>query len=395
MQRIIFHVDVNNAFLSWTAIYLLKQGYPLDIRTIPAIIGGDESLRKGVVLAKSPVAKKYGIVTAETIYAARLKCPQLQTFPANYEWYQQQSHLLYQYLATYTPVIEQFSIDECFLDMSGTRLLYGDDYDALANRMRQEIKEKFGFTVNIGIGANKLCAKMASDFEKPDKVHTLYPHEVKTKMWPLPVGDLFMVGKKSSQKLQQLGITTIGQLASTPASLLQRYFKSQGLYLKEASWGKDDSPVAQHQPKNKGISISRTLPYDYIKKEELLKVLAKEVEELAFALRKQKLYTKTIAITYKNNLFKSYSHQLTLANPTSTTQEIYQQIITLFECSWKEDAIRNIGVRFSDLTKERKEQLSLFDKLDENKQDQVEKVMDELTEKFGKNSIMRASNKEE
>ena len=231
-MRIIFHIDVNNAFLSWSAIDLLNKGYSLDIRKIPAIIGGDESKRRGIVLAKSPVAKKYGIVTAETIYSARKKCPSLQIFEANYKWYQKCSRDLMTYLSQYTPSLEQFSIDECFLDFTGTSFLY-KDYFALAKKISKEIKEKFGFTVNIGIASNKLCAKMASDFEKPDKIHTLFKEEIPTKMWPLPVGDLFMVGKSTKEKLIKLGILTIGDLAKTPLSVLKKHFKNQALFYRK------------------------------------------------------------------------------------------------------------------------------------------------------------------
>ena len=394
MRRIIFHIDVNNAFLSWTAVYLLEHGYPEDIRKIPSIIGGDEEARRGIVLAKSPVAKKYGIVTAETVYSARRKCPFVKTFPANYAWYKEESRKLMKYLSQYTPMLEQFSIDECFLDMSGTERLYGDDYVALAHKIKDEIKEKFGFTVNVGIGENKLCAKMASDFEKPDKVHTLFLKEIEKKMWPLPVDDLFMLGKKSALKLHHLGIHTIGDLAKVPVSLLKRHFKSQGLYFQEASRGADSTPVMPRSSKNKCISVSRTLPYDFTKREELEKVLFQEVEEVSFQLRKQKLYTKTIAITYRNNLFQNYSHQLTLLNSTNSTKEIYKQILVLFDCSYREDPIRNIGVRLSDFSNHAEEQLSLFDQAEEQTEDPVEKVMDSLKEKFGENSIMRASSKE-
>ena len=208
-ERIIFHIDVNNAFLSWTAILLLKQGYKQDIRKIPSIIGGDEKERRGIVLAKSPIAKKYGIQTAETIYQAKKKCPSLQIFPANFEWYSKQSNNFYNYLTQYSPTIEQFSVDECFVDMTGTNYLY-KNYEELAYKIKEDIKKIYGFTVNVGIGNNKLCAKMASDFEKPDKVHTLYSYEIEEKMWPLPVGDLFMIGKKTTEVLNKLNINTIG-----------------------------------------------------------------------------------------------------------------------------------------------------------------------------------------
>ncbi len=391
MSRIIFHIDVNNAFLSWTAVYLLKEGYKKDIRKIPAVIGGDEKKRRGIVLAKSPIAKRYGIVTAETLYSARKKCGWLEVFPPNYPFYVEQSKKLYNYLASYTPNIEQYSIDECFLDMTGTSLLYGNDYLKLAYKIKNEIKEKYGFTVNVGIGENKLCAKMASDFEKPDKVHTLYMNEIETKMWPLPVNDLFMLGRSSAKRLEELGIKTIGDLAKCSPTFLRKHFKKQGDYFLEASKGIDYSPVVPKSDKNKCISISRTLPYDYTKKEELEKVLFDEVESVTFDLRRKKLYAKTVAITYRNFLFKNYSHQMTIDNPTNSTNDIYNQVLVLFTRSWREDPIRNIGVRLSDLTDEKKEQMSIFDNIEKKEVSEVEKVMDEIINKFGRDSVKFAS----
>ncbi len=391
MSRIIFHIDVNNAFLSWTAVYLLKEGYKKDIRKIPAVIGGDEKQRRGIVLAKSPIAKKYEIVTAETLYSARKKCGWLEVFPPNHPFYVEQSKKLYNYLASYTPNIEQYSIDECFLDMTGTSLLYGNDYIKLAYKIKNEIKEKYGFTVNVGIGENKLCAKMASDFEKPDKVHTLYMNEIETKMWPLPVNDLFMLGRSSAKRLEELGIKTIGDLARCSPTFLRKHFKKQGEYFLEASKGIDYSPVVPKSDKNKCISISRTLPYDYTKKEELEKVLFDEVESVTFDLRRKKLYAKTVAITYRNFLFKNYSHQMTIDNPTNSTNDIYNQVLVLLARSWKEDPIRNIGVRLSDLTDEKKEQMSIFDNTEKKEVSEVEKVMDEIINKFGRDSVKFAS----
>lgn len=394
MQRIIFHIDVNNAFLSWSAVDLLKKGYPLDIRTIPSIIGGDETKRRGVVLAKSPVAKKFGVVTAETLYSARKKCPNLKVFPANYAWYRKCSKDLMNYLSQYTPNLEQFSIDECFLDFTGTSLLY-KDYLEVAEKIRNDVKKQFGFTVNIGIASNKLCAKMASDFEKPDKIHTLFPDEIASKMWPLPVGDLFMVGKQTKEKLMSLGIKTIGDLASTPISLLKRHFKNQAVYLQEAARGIDTSKVLPRSEQNKCISVSQTLAYDYTDGTKLKKILFYQAEEVGRSLRLQKMYTKSIAVTYKNALFKSYSHQLTLLNPTNTTEEIYKQACLLFDRSWREDPIRNIGIRLSDLSTTVQEQVSLFETVKEEKVNKVQEVIDQITKKYGNGSLIPASYKEE
>ena len=236
---------------------------------------------------------------------------------------------------------------------------------------------------------------MASDFEKPDKVHTLYMNEIETKLWPLKVGDLFMLGKSSAKKLNELGIYTIKDLKDTDINILRKYFKSGADYFKEASLGIDYSKVEPRSSKNKCISISRTLPFDVSKKEELLKILFSETEEVSYTLRSQKLYAKTIAVTYRNNLFKNYSHQITMNNATNVTEEIYKQVKNIFEKSWKEDPIRNIGVRLADLKSVSEKQLTLFSEDDIKVDDKVEKVMDSIIKKYGKGSVIRASKKEE
>ena len=224
-KQVIFHIDVNNAFLSWTAIYLLEKGYKKDIRKIPSVIGGDEKTRRGIVLAKSPIAKKYGIVTAETLYSARKKCNKLETYPPNYNWYYKKSKELMEFLSKFSPLQEQISVDECFLDMTGMNYIY-KDLISLAYHIKDEIKNRFGYTVNIGIANNKLCAKMASDFEKPDKVHTLFMDEIETKLWPLDVKDLYMCGKSTTKELYKLNVHTIGELARLDEKFLERHFKS-------------------------------------------------------------------------------------------------------------------------------------------------------------------------
>lgn len=390
MERLIFHVDVNNAFLSWTAVLLLKKGYRYDIREIPSVIGGDETKRRGVVLAKSPVAKKMGIVTAETLYSARKKCHTLQVFPPEHNYYHQQSKQLYQYLCQYTPKIEQYSIDECYLDMTGTSLLYKDPI-ALAYKIKDEIYSTFGFTVNIGIANNKLCAKMASDFEKPNKVHTLFQNEIEKKLWPLDVSDLFMIGKSSAALLKQLKINTIGDLAKADLSLLQKYFKSQAIGMKNYANGIDDSEVYSERGKNKCISISQTLPYDMDDPVKLKKILFTQAEEVGRELRRQHSYAKTIAVTFKNSSFESYSHQMKLYNQTNVTEDIYKTAITLFDRSWKGDDIRNIGIRLSDFVNSRERQISLFETPKDEKNDKMQETLDKIKNKYGNKSIFSAS----
>ena len=392
-ERIIFHIDVNNAFLSWTAVYLLKNGYKKDIRKEPSIIGGDKKQRRGIVLAKSPIAKKYGVITAETIYSAKKKCPKLEIYPPNYQWYYEKSRELMEYLSKYSPNFEQFSIDECFLEMTGMNYIY-DDLIKLANHIKNEIKERFGYTVNIGIGNNKLCAKMASDFEKPDKVHTLYKNEIVNKLWPLDVGDLFMCGKSTKKELNALKIYTIGDLARTPSKTLEKHFKNQGKYLQDAARGIDDSKVEPKTSKNQSISISETLPYNYQDKEKIKEVLFRQVEELSRELRSKEKYTKTIGIILKNKDFVSYSAQVSLIQPTKNTKEILKNVYQLLDDNYKEDEIRLIGLKFASLTTTRQEQITLFniaEVKEDEKEENIQKTMDTINNKYGKSLIKPAS----
>ena len=389
-ERVIFHIDVNNAFLSWTAVYLLKHGYHKDIREVPSVIGGDEKRRAGIVLAKSPVAKKLGVVSAETIYSARKKCKDLEVYPPYYKYYSEKSKELMDYLSKYSPTIEQFSIDECFIDMSGTKYLYNDLIE-LAHNIKDEIYEKFGYTVNIGIANNKLCAKMASDFEKPNKVHTLFKDEIVSKLWPLDVADLFMCGKSTTKELRAMNINTIGDLARTDKKKLIKHFKSMGEYLYNASRGIDNSKVEADRGERKSISTERTLPKDASTKEELKDILYKETLEVARQLRNKKMYAKTITIIYKDILFKKCSQQLTLNMPCNTDKELYEKVMELFDASFKEEPIRLIGVRLSNLTTTKEAQLSIFDVEEDNKDDKFQETIDKINNKFGKSLIEPAA----
>lgn len=390
-ERYIFHIDVNNAFLSWTAVYLLNNGYKKDIRTIPSVIGGEEHSRYGIVLAKSPVAKKLGVVSAEPVYMAKKKCKDLEIFPPQYKWYYEKSRELMEYLSQYSPLLEQYSVDECFLDMSGMKYIY-KDLEKLAYKIKDEVKEKFGYTVNVGIGNNKLCAKMASDFEKPDKVHTLYKDEIVSKLWPLDVGDLFMCGKSTKKELNKLSIYTIGDLAKKDLKFLERHFKSQGRYLYNASRGIDEDKVEVKISKNQSISVTETLPFNLTDPDRLKEILFRQVEEITRELRSKKLYTKTVAVIFKNSSFTTYSAQATLDKPTNNTKEILKKIYEVFDNNYKEDEIRLIGARLANLTSTKEEQISLFDEeINDGKEDNIQKTIDDINNKFGKSLIKPAS----
>lgn len=391
MERIIFHVDVNNAFLSWSAVEMLKKGSKIDIRTIPSVVGGDEKKRRGVVVARSFPAKKAGIKAGEPIYMARRKVDKLFVVKSDKEQYKKYSDDFYNILCKYTPVIERYSIDECFMDMTGMEMMFGDPVE-LAYKIKDEIYDTLGFTVNVGIGNSKVCAKMASDFEKPNKVHTLFDYEIRTKMWPLQVDDLFMVGKSSSKKLHELNINTIEDLAKSDVNMLTRYFKSMGKVMHEYANGIDDSPVERPIPKNQGIGNSTTLPEDVEDIAGLKKVLRILSDMVGIRLREEGKYATVISVQLKNNMFFNYQHQKKLVNPISSNEDIYETACYLLKEMWKGDPIRLVGLRVSDFTDKTYEQISLFEETGKiKKRDKVQKAMDEINKKYGTNTIKSAA----
>ena len=381
-QRQILHVDVNNAFLSWTALDRLSQGEKVDIREIEAVIGGDETKRSGIVLAKSMKAKRKGVCTGETLYQARLKCPNLQVFKGDYKSYKKHSNDLYKILLQYTEKIERFSIDECFLDM--TDYLGGDTLINKAYEINRRVREELGFTVNVGVAHNKLLAKMASDFTKPDKVHTLFEEEIPIKMWTLPVSELFMLGKKTLPKLYNMKIRTIGDLAKQDKMLMIKKFGKHGLMMWEYSNGIDNSKVNYLEEKPKGIGNSVTLPQDICSEEEIQRVLLTLAEQVTFRLRRYNMYANVVNVQLRTKDFKDFSHQKKLINPTSSTKEIYSLAKELLQEMYKKGTfIRLVGLRVDNLIEKDEMQLSLFSNEDEEKQEKLDKVVDELKNKYG------------
>ena len=389
MERQILHVDVNNAFLSWTAVEMLKQGSKIDIREIPSVIGGDESRRAGIVLAKSPKAKMFGISTGETLYQARIKCPGLQVYPGNYKMYKQYSNQLYQLLLQYTDKIERFSIDECFLDM--TNCLMGDTLLNKAYEINKRVKKELGFTVNVGVAHNKLLAKMASDFTKPDKVHTLFEEEISSKMWPLPVSELLMLGRKTIPKLYNMRIKTIGELAKTDKQLLIKKFGKHGMMMWEYANGIDNSEVQYKYENPKGIGNSITLPEDINEMAKLEEILLALTEQVTYRLRRYNLLANVVNVQLRTKDFEDKSHQRKLPEATSNTKDIYAEAKELLhEMYIKGTQIRLIGMRVDNLIEKDELQLSLFSQENSEKQEKIDKVVDELKQKYGYNSITRA-----
>ncbi|MDD3341233.1 MAG: DNA polymerase IV [Bacilli bacterium] len=391
MERIIMHIDVNNAFLSWTAVDLLKKGFKYDIRGSYAAIGGDEDKRRGIIVAKSLPCKKMGIGTADTLYSARKKCPALKVYPADYGLYKRMSDSFFACIQKYSPDIEILSIDECFLDYTKVKSLYGDPV-LFAHTLKDTIYENLGFTVNIGIGENKLCAKMASDFEKPNKVHTLWKEEISTKLWPLPVRDLYGVGKKSTEKLKQLGIHTIYDLAQADAPMLYKYFKNNAFHFIKSANGINEEEVITESRNPKGIGNSTTLERDYTKLEDLNKVLLSLSENVVLALQKEGKYAQTISVQIKDKFFKNTSHQQKLTNAVNTTKDVYDISKKLLKELWKGQPIRLIGIRLDRLVEKPSYQVSLFEEIQTVEEEGVlENTVTKLKQKYG-NTIIKKAN---
>lgn len=398
-MAIIFHIDVNSAFLSWTAVEQLNQGAQVDLREVPSIIGGDQEKRHGIVLAKSVPAKKYGIQTGEPVAQAFRKCPNLITAPPDHKMYSEYSQRLMDFLRQYTPDIEQVSVDECYMDFTGIAHLYGSPLEA-AHEIKDRVFAQFGFTVNIGISTNRLLAKMASDFEKPNKVHTLYPEEIREKMWPLPVSELYMAGKSSVQVLHKLEIRTIGELAQSDPKLLELHLKSHGRTLWEFANGQGGDRVVRERVENKGIGNSTTLAKDATTREEAREVLLWLSEKVGGRLRQEGQKAKMISVEIRYHNFRNVSHQMQLERPSSADKILFDAACRLFDELWDKEPIRLLGVRTSKLIDENEpEQMSLFDlqiegqkeTKNEEKQKKLNKALDDIRKRYGEDAVKRGT----
>lgn len=392
-EHIIFHIDVNSAFLSWTALARLREGDSVDLREIPSIIGGDMAKRHGVVLAKSIPAKAYGIVTGEPVVNAFRKCPNLVSAAPDHTMYQQMSHSLMTYLSGICPDIEQVSIDECFMNYTPVAAQYTSP-EAAAHMIKDEVHKRFGFTVNVGISDRKVLAKMASDFKKPNLVHTLYSYEIEEKMWPLPVSSLFMCGHSSAETLRKLGILTIGELARADLKVIEAHLKSHGITLWKYANGQDASDVVPEPSKAKGIGNSTTVSADITERAEACKVLLQLAESVGKRLRTSNQLAGLVCTEIKYNNFKSVSHQMLLDTPTASTDTIYRKACALFDELWDGTPIRLLGVRTTKLVAaDEPMQLNLFDYTApvSEKQQRLDAALDNIRNRYGKDSIKRGS----
>lgn len=390
-MRTIFHIDVNSAFLSWSAVQLLKEGNMLDLRTVPSAVAGDSESRRGIILAKSTPAKKYGIVTGEPKGFALQKCPELICVSPDFSLYTRNSEEMFRILSQYSDRIEPFSIDEAFLDYTGMEQLFGPPLEG-ARRVKEHIKKELGFTVNIGVSSNKLLAKMAGELEKPDKIITLYPNELEKKLWPLPVEEMFMVGRRTAPRLKKMGIRTIGELAGYPVALLEKEFKSYGRMLNAYANGIDDTPVAYAEvvQEVKSIGNSTTIPYDVEEREEAYKILLSLAETVSMRLREGKVSAREIGVVIKTTEFQVYSHQTKLLNAVDCTNAVYETAKRIFDEAWKREPIRHLGIRAGQLCSDDCIQLSFLEE-DWSKQKQADEAMDLLRRKYGRETVVRST----
>ena len=393
-ERIVFHVDANSAFLSWTAVYRLQVlGESEDLREIPSVVAGDRESRHSIILAKSIPAKKYGIHTGEPLFQALEKCPELRIVQPDYGLYVEASRHFVALLRQFSPDVEQYSIDEAWVDMTGTERLWGSPRLA-AELMRRRIWEELGFTVNIGISSNKLLAKMAGDFEKPNKIHTLFPEEMKSKMWPLPVRDLFLVGSATEAKLKLLGIYTIGDLAQTDVAILRRRLGKQGETLWHFANGRNADMVTPEPPENKGYGNSVTTPQDIVSTEEAHQVLLSLCETVGMRMRRDGKSGGCVTIHLRTNEFRHFSHQSRLQGATNITGELYREACRVFDEAWdRKTPLRQLGVQVTRLSKEPYQQFDLFSGMSPvqyERRMRLDETVDALRDKFGEDIIRRA-----
>ncbi len=393
-ERIIFHVDANSAFLSWSAAYRVKVlGETEDLREVPSVVAGDRESRHSIILAKSGPAKKYGIQTGEPLFQALEKCPQLRIVEPDYPLYVEASRHFVAMLKEFSPAVQQYSIDEAWVDMTGTGRLWGSPRLA-AEKMRQRINDELGFTVNIGISSNKLLAKMAGDFEKPNKVHTLFPEEMESKFWPLPVRDLFLVGSATERKLKMLGIYTIGDLARADVHVLKKRLGKHGETIWHFANGRNAEAVTPEPAENKGYGNSITTAQDVVTHEQGHQVLLSLCETVASRMRKDGKCGSCLSIHLRTNAFQHYSHQAMLTGATNITSEIFEAACRIFDEAWDGvTPLRQLGVQMTRLAAEPYQQFDLFSGMSPRQFERklrLDETVDALRDKFGEDIIRRA-----
>lgn len=382
-QRVILHSDMNNFYASVECVHRPE------IRGNPVVVGGDEAQRHGIVLAKNDIAKAAGVRTGEALWQARERCPGLMVLPPNYPLYLRYAKFARQIYADYTSQIEPFGLDEAWLDVSG------EDGVLVAGEIRQRIKRELGVTVSVGVSYNKIFAKLGSDIKKPDATTLISRDNFKSVAWPLPVEELLYVGRATKVKLQRLGITTIGELATTPVSLLHGLFGKVGDVLYTFANGLDDSPVMQMDEESliKSVGNSTTTPRDLICNEDVKITLFVLCESVCTRMREHGFLCRTVAVSVRDNELSRFERQCKLSRPSHISGEIADAAMRLFidNYSWPRP-IRSIGVRCTDLVPVSLPlQLSVFsDERQRQKNEALDRAVDQVRQRFGHFSLQRA-----
>ncbi len=398
MPRTILHSDMNGFYASVECLYNPA------IRGKPVVVGGSTDARHGIILAKNEIAKKFGIQTGEATWQARQKCPELVVVPPHFDRYVEFSNLSREIYNSYTDQVEPFGLDEAFLDVGGSRNLFGDG-EHIANEIRARIRRELGVTVSIGVSYNKIFAKLGSDMKKPDATTIITPGDYRQKVWPLPVSDLLYVGPATTKKLSRFGITTIGRLAQADPGLLQSWLGKWGLVLHSYANGQDASVVRKFEELQdddsgvKSIGNSTTTPRDLVNEEDVKITVWLLAESVAARLREHRRLCKTVQLYVRDNTLHSFERQCKVQTPTQLACEIAQTAMALFHASCsgfgtpgsQSLPLRSVGVRAGDLVREQQYvQLSYFP--EERKRQHmtdIEHTMDDIRDRYGHTAISR------
>ena len=392
MKRIIFHIDQNCYFAS---VEMISRP---ELRNVPMAVAGDAKVRHGIILAKNEPAKKYGIKTAEAIWQAQAKCPDLVLVDAHHEKYEFYSKKLREMYSEYTDKVEPFGLDECWLDMTGIVSDY-DEAEEVALEIRNRVKEEFKLTCSVGISFNKVFAKLGSDYKKPDATTVFTDRNWQEKIWPLPVSDLLFVGKHTADKLAKINVKTIGDLAKTDVEFINRYLGKNGVGLWEYANGLDDSPVAESGYKRipKSVGNSTTTAEDMTSDRQIERTLHMLSESVASRLRRHGLKGTVVQITVRDRDLGIYEKQGILYRATDDAKDIYQAARDLFKNSYDwNKGVRSIGVRCTKLVRsDSGEQLSLFAEAQKSERDErLNKAIDDINRRYGTGVIRSAAEAE-
>lgn len=393
MDRVIFHCDLNSFYAS---VELLDHP---ELKDRPAAVCGDPESRHGIILAKNELAKKYKVQTAETIWQARRKCPDLVLLPAHHWKYREYSKKVNAIYERYTDLVEPFSIDESWLDVTGTLHLFGGDGKVLADQIRQTVRQELGLTVSVGVSFNKVFAKMGSDYRKPDATTVITRENFQQLLWPLPVTDLLFVGRAAARVLNGYGIRTIGDLARFDRESLGQILGKGGYTLHDYATGREHAPVvpARDMPGPKSVGNGLTFPKNLVGWEQLRTALSELADEVAVRLRKHGLKCTTVQITVRDPSFKDICRQKRLSAPTYISRDLAQCGMELLHSCWSErQPVRALTITAQNLVEERDagEQVDLFaaDAIPcRDKLEKLEKAMDSIRDKYGRGAISIAS----